>query len=79
MMDYDEMRDMQYREENPGYERPIGLTAGDLEDCDPDLAVEVAAIYARDNAGRRERGLRTEVAGLRGLLKEHGIEIPDHI
>jgi hypothetical protein len=76
---YDDMQDWKYREENPGYEREIGLTAGDLDDCDPDLAREVAEIYARDNGKRREQNHRTEVAGLRALLKENGIEIPDHL
>lgn len=76
---YDDMRDMQYREENPGYEREIGLTAGDLADVDPEVAVLVAESYAHDNARRRENNHRTEVAGLRALLEEHGIEIPDHI
>lgn len=76
---YDDMRDWQYREENPGYEREVGLTAGDLDDVDPEVAVLVAESYARDNAARRENNHRTEVAGLRALLEEHGIEIPDHI
>lgn len=76
---YDDMQDWKYREENPGYEREIGLTAGDLDDCDPDLAREVAEIYARDNAGRRERNHRTEVSGLRALLEENGIPIPDNL
>lgn len=76
---YDDMMDWKYREEHPGYEREIGLTASDLDDCDPELAVEVAAICARDNAGRRDRNHRTEVAGLRALLEENGIEIPDHL
>lgn len=76
---YDDMQDWKYEEENPGYKRGIGLTAGDLDDCDPDLAREVAEIYARDNAGRRERNHRTEVAGLRALLEENGIPIPDHL
>lgn len=75
-MDYDDMMDWKYREENPGYEREVGLTASDLEDCDPELAVHVADIYARDNAGRREHNSRTEICRLRGLLKEHGID-PD--
>lgn len=76
---YDDMMDMKYREENPGYEREVGLTAGDLEDCDPEVAALVAESYARDNAARREQNHRTEVAGLRALLEEHGIEIPDHL
>lgn len=74
---YDDMRDMQYREENPGYEREVGLTAGDLDDCDPEVAVLVAESYARDNAGRRERNARTRIATLEALLTEHGIEIPE--
>ena len=78
-MSYDDMMDWKYREENPGHEREIGLTAGDLEDCDPEIAELVAESYARDNAKRREQNHRTEVAGLRALLEEHGIEIPDHI
>jgi hypothetical protein len=75
-MDYDDMRDWQYREENPGYERSIGLTASDLADCDPEMAVEVAGIYARDNRKRQENNLRADNARLRALLKEHGID-PD--
>lgn len=88
-VDYDDMRDMQYREENPGYEREIAYlpnyTNPELpdyvapEDRDPELEAHVHEIYARDNAGRRERNHRTEVTGLRGLLEEHGIEIPDDI
>jgi hypothetical protein len=76
---YDDMMDWKYREENPGYEREIGLTAGDLDDCDPEVAALVAETYARDNAARRERNHRTEVAALRALLEENGIEIPDHL
>jgi hypothetical protein len=78
-VDYDDMMDWKYREENPGYEREIGLTAGDLEDCDPEIAELVVEEYAHDNAKRRDRNHRTEVDGLRGLLEEHGIEIPDDI
>ena len=78
-MDYETMRDFQYGEENPGYQREIGLTAGDLEDCDPEVAALVAETYARDNAARRENNHRTEIAGLRALLEENGIEIPDHL
>ena len=82
-IDYDDMRDWQYREANPGYEREIGLTSADLADCDPELAREVAAIYARDNAARRannqrttEARLRQDNAELRTLLTAHGITPP---
>lgn len=88
-VDPEEMRDWQYREENPGYEREIAYMPNysnpdnpdyiNPEDRDPELDEMVHEIYARDNAGRRERNHRTEVAGLRGLLEEHGIEIPDNI
>ena len=71
---YDDMMDWQHREQNPGYEREIGLTAGDLEDCDPDIAREVAGVYARDNAGRRERNMQTEIDRLRQLLEDNGID-----
>lgn len=73
-MGYDDMMDWKYREENPGHEREIGLTAADLADCDPETAVAVAEVYARDNAQRREGNLLTENARLRALLEEHGIE-----
>lgn len=89
LIDPEEMRDWQYREENPGHEREIAYlpnyTNPELpdyiapEDRDPELEAEMHAIYARDNAGRVARNHRTEVAGLRGLLEEHGIEIPDHL
>lgn len=75
--DYDDMMDLKYGEENPGYKREIGLTASDLADCDPDLAVEVAAVYAHDNAGRRAHSERTEINRLRSLLEEHGINPDD--
>ncbi|MFE0472618.1 hypothetical protein ACFW2V_13485 [Streptomyces sp. NPDC058947] len=74
--DYEDMRDWAYREANPGYEREIGLTASDLEDCDPELARAVAEKCAHDNGKRRENNLRTENAQLRALLEENGIEIP---
>lgn len=79
MFDYDDMMDFKYGEENPGYQREIGLTSTDLDDVDPEVAVLVAGVYARDNAARREHNHRTEVAGLRALLQENGIEIPDHL
>lgn len=78
-LNYDDMMDFKYREENPGYEREVGLTAADLEDCDPEVAVLVAESYARDNAARREHNHQTRVAGLVALLEENGIEIPDHL
>lgn len=74
---YDDMRDWQYREENPGYEREVGLTASDLADCDPEVAVLVAESYARDNAGRREGNLRTRISVLETALEDAGIEIPE--
>lgn len=81
---YDDMADMQYREENPGYEREVGLTWSDFgEDCDPDLAMEMAAVYTRDNAARRQNNERTrqaeleaENAELRALLTANGITPP---
>lgn len=86
---YDDMMDWKHREENGGQEREIAYIpnytnpeAPDYvspEDFDPELDEMVHGIYAHDNAGRRERNHRAEVAGLRGLLEEHGIEIPDHI
>lgn len=76
--DYDDMRDWQYREENPGYEREIAYTPDpDDPDRDPEVEGLVAEIYAHDNAKRRENNLRTENARLRALLEEHGIEIPE--
>ncbi len=79
-MDYEDMRDMQFREENPGREREIAyFPEFDGEERDPEIDAMVHEIYARDNAGRRERNHRMEVAGLRNLLEEHGIEIPDGI
>lgn len=69
-MDYDDMMDFKYGEENPGYRREIGLTAGDLDDVDPEVAVLVAETYARDNAGRREGNLRTENAELREQIAD---------
>ena len=84
MLDREDMADWQYREQNPGYEREIGLTASDLADCDPELALHVAQMYARDNAGRRERNahtreltLRQEIDELRALLTANGIDVPE--
>lgn len=76
--DYDDMRDFQYAEENPGYRREIAYTP-DPEDPDRDLEIELLAAdkYAHDNAKRRESNLRTENNRLRALLEEHGIEIPE--
>jgi hypothetical protein len=74
--DYEDMRDFAYREANPGYEREVGLTASDLDDCDPELAVLVAESYAHDNKQRRDRNERTEVNRLRALLEANGID-PD--
>lgn len=76
-VDYDDAMDWKYREENPGYEREVGLTMSDLDDCDPEIAALVVEKYAHDNARRREHNHRTEIAGLRALLEENGIEIPD--
>ncbi len=76
---YDDMMDWKYGEENPGYQREIGLTAGDLDDCDPELAVLVAETYARDNQKRRENNQQTRIDGLTALLQENGIEIPDNL
>ena len=78
-LDYDDKRDWQYREQHPGYEREIGLTAADLADCDPELAVLVAETYTRDNQKRRENNQQTRIDGLMALLRENGIEIPDDI
>lgn len=75
--DYDDMMDLKYREENPGYEREVGLTGVDLADCDPEIAVLVAESYARDNKRRREGNQRTEINRLRALLEEHGIDPDD--
>lgn len=84
MTDYDDMMDLAYRESNPGYEREVGLTAADLADCDPDIALMVADSYAVDNARRRERNTRTreaellaEIEELRGMLRENGITPPE--
>lgn len=84
IFDYDDMRDWQYREQNPGYEREVGLTASDLADIDPDVAREVAAIYAHDNGQRREHNQRTREAELqaeneelRALLRAHGVTAPE--
>lgn len=76
--DPEDMRDWQYAEENPGFQREIAYTP-DLDDPDRDLEIDehVAAIYAHDNMGRRESNLRTENAQLRALLDEHGIEFSD--
>lgn len=80
-LDYESMRDFQYGEENPGYERELGLTPSDLgwgdPDYDPEVAVLVAENNARDNARRRENNLRADNARLRALLDAHGIEIPE--
>lgn len=82
--DPEDYLDWKYREENPGFEREIGLTAGDLYDCDPEVAVIVAEANAWDNARRRENNARTTEAilrqeneELRALLKNHGITPPD--
>ena len=78
--DREYMMDWKYREENPGYEREIAYSPEPDDDFrDPEIELMVAGIYAHDNAKRREHNHRTEVAGLRGLLEEHGIEIPDHL
>ena len=75
---YEDMRDWQYREENPGYEREVAYTPDPEDpDRDPDIDLLVADIYARDNAGRRERNLRTENTRLRQIIEAHGIEIPE--
>lgn len=74
---YDDMADWQYREQNPGYEREVGLTASDLEDCDPEIAVLVAEKYAHDNGKRREGNLRTRIATLEAALEDAGVEIPE--
>ncbi|MCP9209561.1 hypothetical protein [Streptomyces cucumeris] len=75
--EYEEMMDWKHREECGGREREIGLTSSDLADCEPELAVAVAEIYAHDNGKRRESNLRRENAELRALLKENGIGAPD--
>jgi len=88
-VDYDDMMDWKHREENGGREREIAYMPNysdpELpdyiapEDRDPELEAHMHELYARDNAGRRDRNHQAEVAGLRGLLEEHGIEIPDDI
>lgn len=92
-VDQEDMRDFQHSEENGGREREIAYTpnysnpeAPDYvspEDRDPEIEEMVHAIYARDNAGRRERNHRAEMSALeshneelRGLLKEAGITPP---
>jgi ABC-type nitrate/sulfonate/bicarbonate transport system substrate-binding protein len=76
--DYDDMMDWKYREENPGYERPIAYTPDPEDpDRDPEIELMVADIYARDNGKRRENNLRTENAQLRALLEENGIDPDD--
>lgn len=79
-MDYDDAMDWKYREENGGREREIAYTPDTSDpDYDPEVAEMVHEIYARDNAARVERNHRMEVAGLRALLEENGIEIPDNL
>ncbi|HWB37557.1 MAG TPA: hypothetical protein VHA75_16200 [Rugosimonospora sp.] len=77
-MEYDDMMDWKYREENPGYEREIAYTPDpDDPDRDPEIELMVAQVYARDNAQRREGNLRTRIAALEAALEENGIEIPE--
>lgn len=76
--DYDDMRDFQYAEEHPGYQREIAYTPDTSDpDYDPEIEAMVVDIYAHDNAKRRENNLRTENATLRALLTQHDIEIPE--
>lgn len=78
MRDYEDMRDFQYREENPGREREVAYVPEfDGEERDPEIEAMVADSYARDNAKRRESNLRSENDELRALLDQHGIEIPE--
>lgn len=90
MLDDDDMRDVQYREQNPGYERGIGFTPDPEDmDTDPEILKLMAESYARDNAQRREQNQRTALAEavseatseldeenqrLRELLRKNGIE-----
>lgn len=74
---YEDMRDFQYGEENPGYQRPIAyIPEYDGEERDPEIEAMVADIYAHDNRKRQEGNLHTENARLRALLEENGID-PD--
>lgn len=76
--DYEDMMDFKYREENPGYEREVAYVPNPCDsDHDPEISVLVAEKYARDNARRREKNLRTENARLWALLKENGIDPDD--
>lgn len=80
MSNYDDMRDFQYAEENPGYEREIAYMPNHSnpespdyvspEDRDPEIEAMVHDIYAHDNAGRRERNHRAKVSALEGQNEE---------
>jgi hypothetical protein len=76
MLDYEDMRDFQYGEENPGYRREVAYTPEFDPDRDPEVEELVAEKYAHDNRKRVENNLRAENAELRALLEEHGIESP---
>lgn len=76
--DYEDMRDFQYAEENPGYQREVAFSPEPDDDFqDPEIMEMVADTYARDNQRRRESNLQTENTRLRELLEENGVEIPD--
>lgn len=79
-LDREEMRDWQYREENPGYQRETGLTRSDFEDMDPGFAEHYADYIAAENKKIRASNERTALAEaqdkidqLTAQLKAHGI------
>jgi hypothetical protein len=78
VLDYEDMRDLQYGEENPGYQREVAYIPDTSDpDYDPEIAVLTAEKYAHDNRRRREGNDRTEINRLRALLEEHGIDPDD--
>lgn len=84
-VDPEEMRSMQYAEENPGYQREISVRPPTDEDMlDPDWMDTWAALQDQtdgENRLIRKSNERTQVAALRAerdmlreQLKEHGIK-----
>lgn len=79
-MDHEEMRAMQYREEN-GFlpdEQYVPTAEDDPFDTEQEeVRAMVAERYAATNAERRDERLRTENSALRALLAQHGVTGPD--
>lgn len=80
MLDYTEMRAMQYREENGYLPDEVYIPTDEDDFSDPEQREIIELVmdqYAATNEQRRAERDRIRIASLEQLLAAHGIEIPE--